>query len=35
LRVARVRELLGARDLAALVLFHPERIGYLTNFVFV
>jgi Xaa-Pro aminopeptidase len=34
-RLARVRERLEALDLAALVLFHPERIGYLTRFVFV
>src|SRR5215471_3604565 len=34
-RVQRVREQLDQRDLAGLLLFHPERIGYLTNFVFV
>jgi Xaa-Pro aminopeptidase len=34
-RVQRVRDELDQRGLAALVLFHPERIGYLTNFVFV
>ena len=34
-RLARVRAELDDRGLAALVLFHPERIGYLTNFVFV
>jgi Xaa-Pro dipeptidase len=30
-----VRERLETRGLDALVLFHPERIGYLTSFVFV
>ncbi len=34
-RVERVREQLGARGFDALVLFHPQRIGYLTNFIFV
>jgi Xaa-Pro dipeptidase len=34
-RVDRVRQTLEERGLAALVVFHPERIGYLTNFVFV
>src|SRR5690349_1996979 len=34
-RVLRVKETLGQRGLDALVLFHPERIGYLTNFGFV
>jgi Xaa-Pro dipeptidase len=34
-RVARVREELEGRGLDGLVLFHPERIGYLTSFVFV
>src|SRR5437899_8049404 len=34
-RVERVREELEKRGLDALVLFHPERIGYLTSFVFV
>src|SRR5436305_11175561 len=34
-RRERVRSALEQRGLAALVLFHPERIGYLTNFVFV
>jgi Xaa-Pro aminopeptidase len=34
-RVERVRAALEQRELAALVVFHPERIGYLTSFVFV
>src|SRR5689334_23285232 len=34
-RVARVREILEDLGLDALILFHPERIGYLTNFIFV
>jgi Xaa-Pro aminopeptidase len=34
-RLARVRDTLADRGLAALVLFHPERISYLTSFVFV
>ena len=34
-RLARVRERLAELDLDGLVLFHPERIGYLTSFVFV
>src|SRR5713101_5227273 len=34
-RVERVREELGNRGLDALVVFHPERIGYLISFVFV
>jgi Xaa-Pro dipeptidase len=34
-RVERVRAILEERGLAALVLFNPQRIGYLTNFVFV
>jgi Xaa-Pro aminopeptidase len=34
-RVARVREVLDDLGFDALVLFHPERIGYLTNFSFV
>ena len=34
-RVQRVRDELDARGLDGLVLFHPQRIGYLTNFVFV
>jgi len=35
LRLQQVREELEERRFDALVLFHPERIGYLTNFVFV
>jgi Xaa-Pro dipeptidase len=34
-RVERVREELEKRGLDALVVFHPERIGYLSSFVFV
>src|SRR5579859_2028373 len=34
-RVERVRASMDARGLDGLVLFHPERIGYLTSFVFV
>ena len=34
-RVERVREELEKRGLDALVLFHPQRIGYLSSFVFV
>ncbi|MBV9329587.1 MAG: aminopeptidase P family protein, partial [Chloroflexi bacterium] len=34
-RLNRVREELEALNLDALVLFHPERIGYLSSFVFV
>jgi Xaa-Pro aminopeptidase len=34
-RLARVRERMDTLDLDALVLFHPERIGYLSSFVFV
>jgi Xaa-Pro dipeptidase len=34
-RVERVRAQLEVRGLDGLVLFHPERIGYLTSFVFV
>jgi Xaa-Pro aminopeptidase len=34
-RLARVRERMDALNLDALVLFHPERIGYLSTFVFV
>ena len=34
-RLARVRERLEAIDLDGLVLFHPERIGYVSSFVFV
>ena len=34
-RRQRVRQCLEERGLDAVVLFHPERIGYLTNFVFV
>lgn len=34
-RVERVREVLEDLGFEALVLFHPERIGYLTDFIFV
>ena len=34
-RLARVRDRLDQLNLAGLVLFHPERIGYLSSFVFV
>jgi Xaa-Pro aminopeptidase len=34
-RLTRVRERMDALELDALVLFHPERIGYLSSFVFV
>ncbi len=35
LRVERVRDELASRGFDGMVLFHPERIGYLTNFSFV